>query len=117
MQWDDAVHGVIVLVGGGWERRQIGKSSEWRRDDDGVAFGGGIVLALYLIDEGYVSLRVFDAEFRVGHEVVDGAAGLRCLQTLIGRHAVSEGVHNTDLKDEGEHSNQEEPGRKVWRST
>lgn len=67
-----------------------------------------------------MSLRVLDAELRVGHEVVDGAASLGCLQTLIGRHAVSEGVHNTNLKDEGERSSQglmEEPSGKVQCST
>lgn len=47
-----------------------------------------------------MSLRVFDAKLRVGHEVVDGAASFRRLQTFIRRHAVSEGVHNTDLGDE-----------------
>lgn len=53
---------------------QVGQSSQRWRDDDGVAFGGGVVLALDLIDERYVRFRVFDAELWVGHEVVDGAA-------------------------------------------
>lgn len=35
------------------------------------------------------------------HEVVDGAARLGGLQTFIGRHAVSEGIDNTNLKDKG----------------
>lgn len=52
------------------------------------------------------------------HEVVDGAARLGRLQTFIGRHAVSEGVHNTNLKDEGKQSAQglmEEPnGKFLW---
>lgn len=37
----------------------------------------------------------------MGHKVVDGAARLGRLQTFVGRHAVSEGVDNADLKDEG----------------
>lgn len=39
-------------------------------------------------------------ELRLTHEVVDGAAGLGRLQILIRRHAVPEGVHHTDLRDE-----------------
>lgn len=38
------------------------------------------------------------------HEVVDGAARLGRLQTFVGRHAVSESVHNTNLKEEGKWS-------------
>lgn len=34
----------------------------------------------------------------MGHEVVDGAARFRRLQAFIGRHAVPEGIHNTDLE-------------------
>lgn len=100
MQRDDALHGVVVLVGRGWERRQVGQSGQRRRDDDGVAFGGGIVLAIVLIDQGDIRLRVLDAELGVAHEVVDGAARLWRLQTFVGRHAVSEGVDHTNLKDE-----------------
>ncbi len=50
MQGDDAVHGVVVLVGRGRERWQVGQSGQWRRDDDGVAFGGGFILTLDLVD-------------------------------------------------------------------
>lgn len=97
---DNAVHGVVVLVGRGRERRQVGQSSQRRRDEDGVAFRRGVVLTLVLIDQGYLGLRVLDAELRVAHEVVDGAARLGRLQTFVGRDAVSEGVHDTNLKDE-----------------
>lgn len=78
--------------------RQVGYSGQRWRDDDGVAFGGGLVLALYLIDERDVCLRVVDAELRVAHEVVDGAARLRRLQSFVGRHAVPEGIHDADLR-------------------
>lgn len=101
MKRADAVHGVVVLVGWGRERLQVGQSGEWRRDDDGVAFGGGFVLALYLINQGYLRFRVLDAELRVIHEVVYGAAGLGRLKTFVRRHAVSESIDHTNLKDKG----------------
>lgn len=34
----------------------------------------------------------------MGHEVVDGTARFRRLQAFVGRDAVSEGIHNTDLE-------------------
>lgn len=46
---DDAVHCVIVLVGGGLQM-QVGYSSQRWWDDDGVAFGGGLILPLYFIN-------------------------------------------------------------------
>ena len=64
-----------------------------------VALGGGVVVvALVVVDERDVGLRVLDAELRVSHEVVDGAAGLGRLQTLVGGHGVPEGIHHPDLR-------------------
>lgn len=37
----------------------------------------------------------------MAHEVVDRTARLGGLQTFVGRHAVSEGIDNTNLKDKG----------------
>lgn len=102
VQRDDAVHGVVVLVGRGRERLCVGQSGQRRRDDDGVPFGRRLVFALVLVDQGDLRLRVLDAELRVAHEVVDGAARLRRLQAFVGRHAVPEGVDHTDLKAEGD---------------
>ena len=56
MLWDDAVHGVIVLVGCGREGRQVGQSGQRRWDTDGVAFCWRVILALSLIDEGNLCL-------------------------------------------------------------
>lgn len=99
MQRDDALHGVVVLVGRRRERRQ---GSQRRRDEDRVSFGGSIIFSISLVDERNLRLRVLDGELRVTHEVMDGAAGLRRLQTFIRRHAVSESVHHTDLTGEKE---------------
>lgn len=96
-QRGDVVHGIVVLVGRGRERWRVGQSGQgW--GNDGVSFGGGVVLVLVFIDHGNLSVKVLDVKLRVVHEVVDGAARLGCLQT-IGRHAVPEGVHHTDLQD------------------
>lgn len=84
----------------------MGQSTQRRWEDEGVAFGGGVVLTLHLINQWYLSLRVLDAELRMGHEIMDGTARLGRLQTFVGRHAVSEGVHNTNLKEEGKQSAQ-----------
>lgn len=48
-----------------------------------------------------MSLRIVNSELRMAHEVVDGAARLGGLQTFVGRHTVSEGIDNTNLKDKG----------------
>lgn len=85
-------------------RRQVGQSSQRRRDEDGVAFGGGVILALCLIDQRYLRLCVLDVELRLAHKVVDGVARLGRLQTFVGRHPVFEGVHNTNLKDKRKQS-------------
>lgn len=53
MKRHDMFHGVVVLVGRGREGRPGGQR---RRDDDGVSFGGGVILTLVLIDEGDLRL-------------------------------------------------------------
>ena len=54
MQLDDAIRGV-VLAGRGRERRQVGQPGQ-RWGDDGVSFGGGVVLALVFIHQGNLRL-------------------------------------------------------------
>lgn len=97
VQRDDALHGVVVLVGGGRDGGQVGEAHQ-RWGDDGVSFGGGAVLILVFVDQGDPSVKVLDAELWVAHKVVNGAARLGGLQTFVGGHAVPEGVHHSDLR-------------------
>lgn len=93
---DATVNCIIVLIGRRWGRRG------GRR----ISLSGGVILCVRVIDEGDVRLRVLYPELRVGHEVMDGGAGLWLFQALIGRQRAAECIHHSDLR--GAHK-----GRKV----
>lgn len=85
---DATVNCIIVLIGRRWGRRG------GRR----ISLSGGVILCVCVIDEGDVRLRVLYPELRVGHEVMDGGAGLWLFQALIGRQRAAECIHHSDLR-------------------
>lgn len=87
---DATVNCIIVLIGRRWGRRG-GRC---------ISLSGGVVLCVRVVDEGDVRLRVLYPELRVGHEVMDGGAGLWLFQALIGRQRAAECIHHSDLREE-----------------
>lgn len=96
-----ALHRVIVLVGGrrnGQGGRGRGRRGRGVARAGRVAFGGGIVLGVGVVDQGDVGLRVLYPELGVGHEVVDGRPRLGLLQPLIEGDGAAECIHHSDLE-------------------